>query len=240
MILNELITTVSPKSIYQNLNGTEKSVKVTNFIKKHCSEFLAVYQNSGALYHGFKKTKPLSDTFITNSRENRTPKDSAVEYQKLIDEKLKQAGFNALRGNSIFCTHDPFTALKFGKVYLIFPLNGFDFTWSRSYDLTAEYALTYSGYLNAKEMYKEFKEAEQSGDSLYIKQMYLQMSNDDYKMYFDLKRLTPEEFIKKYRFSNKNLEKALASNFEIYIRGQYISVSQELWSTWTDNLFNLN
>ncbi len=96
----------------------------------YMSDFLKLYRRSrNLLYHGeWTYADPLM--FIKTSRPNRIPKDTPEELQNALDKKLKQAGFEAVRGNSIFCSGSLSFVKDYGTPYAIFPLNGFDFTWS--------------------------------------------------------------------------------------------------------------
>jgi hypothetical protein len=51
------------------------------------------------------------------------------EVQEMIDGWMKENGFKALRSNSFFVTGDYEQAMKYGNVYVIFPKDGFYYTW---------------------------------------------------------------------------------------------------------------
>ena len=72
--------------------------------------------------------------FIGNPRIDRWPKDTKQTIQIKVDEMLQKMGFTALRRNSIFATSDMLATISFGKMYAIFPLNGFTYTWSSRRD----------------------------------------------------------------------------------------------------------
>jgi len=111
----------------------EKIVKYFAYIEQNCDEFLksAIAENK-FLYRGQNDAKSL--IFVGYPRDNREPKDSNLDAQKLMDKYLKLKGFKALRSNSIFTSSDYMQASNFGKVYAIFPKNGFTFTWSTKHD----------------------------------------------------------------------------------------------------------
>ncbi len=109
--------------------------KAVELIKNKCSEFLPIYKKYGPLYRGIENNKfdKMPEIFIANSPTNRTPMSMSATFQNIIDKKLKKVGFTALRNNSIFCSVDRSTAFEYGYdngMYIIFPYNGFSFTYS--------------------------------------------------------------------------------------------------------------
>lgn len=106
-------------------------------IEQHCSEALSAMRSSHTLlYRGYSSGdgKKLQDIFIGNPRTDRDPMSNGSEVQNQIDNWFKQVGFKALRSNSLFTTSDFMTAREYSNtikdVFIIFPLNGFNFTWS--------------------------------------------------------------------------------------------------------------
>lgn len=99
-------------------------------IEKECSDFIKTIKSAdNFLFRGIKNNEPVLYGF---PHDQRATKDTKEEVQKIFDEYLKMANFKALRSNSIFCTSNYHTATTFGyHVYIIFPKNGFDFTWSK-------------------------------------------------------------------------------------------------------------
>lgn len=138
MNINEIIAAGE----ISNIRVSKKFIKVTNYIKTRCSQILKLYKETdNYLYHGFKDKMPL--IFMGNPRDDRKPMDTDIELQKEADRKLKEAGFNALRSNSIFCTNRFKRASSYGEVYIIFPLNGFNYTYSdKLYDFYMDFSMT--------------------------------------------------------------------------------------------------
>lgn len=104
-----------------------------NEIRSRCSNALDAYQHYGnCLYRGLsgKSSTPL--VFKSHSIENRLARDSDPVASKLIDTYMKRMGFKALRSNSIFTTSIIGATKTYGDSYAIFPVNGFDFTFSES------------------------------------------------------------------------------------------------------------
>jgi len=111
--------------------GVKKMFAILN---SECSEFLKVFKETQKfLYRGLRNYESV---FEGRSREDRSPKDSINEVSERLDQALKNAGFSALRSNSIFTTTDEHFAGTYGHtLYLIFPKNGFHFLYTNTKDL---------------------------------------------------------------------------------------------------------
>ncbi len=223
MLLYELTTSHTPKALVNNRDV------VLNLIKKYCSDYYSILRHNPPLYRSLSVMSGIPDIFIANSREDRVPKDTALMYQEAIDKKLKEAGFNALRGNSIFCISDVGGAY-FSKKYIIFPINGFNYTWCPTADLTEKYELTYGNWDTATENLEDMQFKSKMGDD-YSANVAL-TKKPEYKMYYDLLDLTPKEFVVKYKFTNQNLNVALDLGYEVYVHGQYIAIYDNIWKDW--------
>lgn len=111
--------------------------KILSLIKRDCKVFLQdVKTSDDFLYRGIRKTP--GRYFKGASRNSRRVKDSSNEIQKFIDMVLKAAGFTALRSNSIFTTTSKSNAGGYGDTFLIFPIDGFQFTYSNHRDLYSD------------------------------------------------------------------------------------------------------
>jgi hypothetical protein len=109
-------------------SNTEEPQSFTTFLT-NCSESIAAMREAKSfLYRGIKSTK--GDIFLGRPRANRNAVDTKGSIQKEVDKFYTAAGFTALRSNSIFCCGDINTAISYGDPYIIFPINGFAFTWS--------------------------------------------------------------------------------------------------------------
>ena len=110
-----------------------------NDIDRNCSQYIAAVQASNGrwLYRGMPH-KP--SYFIGRSSLDRRPRDSSPVGQEIMDRILASAGIAALRSKSIFCTPDyehakGYASGSTGKVYMIFPVNGFAFHYTTRADL---------------------------------------------------------------------------------------------------------
>jgi hypothetical protein len=118
----------------------DHDIKIVETIKKNCSDSLSIFiENKSILYRGIKR----QDTYFTGeSPVNRIPVDTPKFLSFVIDDKLESCGFNALRSNSIFCTSNINHASAYSytpnSLYVIFPINGFDYSYCKYNDLTEE------------------------------------------------------------------------------------------------------
>jgi hypothetical protein len=106
-----------------------KDLKYFSLIEEVCSDFIKDAKASNTfLYRGMSTG---AEVIYGKPYTNRTTKDTSEETQKLFDKFLTLTGFKALRSNSIFVTSKYSHARNYGqKVYVIFPRNKFNFTWS--------------------------------------------------------------------------------------------------------------
>ncbi len=185
--------------------------KLIPYIQKNCSDILKIYRKADDIL--LRGVDYSSNAFKSSSPTNRTPLDTDTNFQRLIDNKLKEAGFSALRSNSIFCTGSQGQAINYGYTYLIFPINGFTYTWCPTDDLTNEYDLN-SSIWNLAYIYYQNKNLE-----THISK------NVGLQFFYDLKILSPQQFIKKYHFNNKHLLTALNEKYEVYIHGKYVAIN---------------
>jgi len=111
---------------------------IIKFVQKNCSIALDEMLATGKyLLRGTREDNQT--VFIGQSRtdSSRLPADTPLITQSQVDDSLYQAGFKALRSNSIFCSSTIRTAREYGSPYAIFPVNGFEYTWSsKIFDLT--------------------------------------------------------------------------------------------------------
>lgn len=171
---------------------------VSKFIIKNCSDAYNTYLKTGeVLYRIVAKTNHI---FIGSFPNNRVPVDTPKQIQDLIDNYLQQEGFTALRNNSVFCSPSYFSLGRYeGNGFVIFPFNGFSFTYS--------------------EVFEDFTE-DITGPMDIYKQKTWDIIMDN------LRALTPQEFVSKYKFKHDSFEAAMKSGNEIYIHGKYLAITR--------------
>jgi transcription antitermination factor NusG len=126
--------------LFRKYHNSDVPIKLSNLlrgIRKNCSQIIKIYQQIND-YDDYNKKRFLyrgirsyEDALYGKPFDARRPKDSVLEINQLADKALTNAGFKARRTNSIFTTSNKEQASNYGNVYIIFPVDGFDFTYSR-------------------------------------------------------------------------------------------------------------
>lgn len=141
MKINEIETDIAPGEKRQfEPSNTDTSRSWDKFLSD-CSDSIVAIKSAGKfLYRGITHTKmsgSIPDIFIGRPRTTRLALDTPESIQDAFDNQLKARNFTALRSNSIFCVSNVEYTFRYGRPYVIFPVNGFSFTWSpRISDLT--------------------------------------------------------------------------------------------------------
>jgi hypothetical protein len=111
-----------------------KAEQIISLIRSECSDILAAYKATKKfLYRGSDSMEHQFCKF--SSRDNRTPLDNGFDFQKAVDSALRSVGATALRSNSTFVTSQMSSAEYFGRLFVVFPINGFQYTWVDRNDL---------------------------------------------------------------------------------------------------------
>lgn len=106
-------------------------------IAPNCSQIIDIYkQSESALYRGAKNK--TADIYRGVSWQERKPVDSDRYLSTLFDQMLAANGMTALRSNSIFATSSYSHAKGFGSVYILFPVNGFEYTYTNRRDIVVD------------------------------------------------------------------------------------------------------
>lgn len=114
----------------------EISVQIEN-LAVSASDAIASMKAAGRfLYRGIRRYGldefPI---FTATTQPNREPQGQRTDQQKALDKVLADYGFTSLRHNSICCTSSHTQTARFGRAFIIFPHNGFSFTWSNILDI---------------------------------------------------------------------------------------------------------
>lgn len=169
----------------------DKEVLYT-YIRKNCHEYLSKSKGT-MMYHGiWEDTNFLPSIYISHSPIGRMPVDLSPVEQTEIDRQLKVYGFKALRSNSIFCSGEPSVAAEYGSVYMIWPFDGFNFTWARNID-DAIITKDKKGWLDGDIVKRynfdntDLHAAISSGHEIYINGKYLAVSPEFLESYMKLR-----------------------------------------------------
>lgn len=215
-----------------------------NRIKVECSDYLAACGRAQTwLYRGMgsRETRPA---FLEKSPEHRQPSDSHPGLMRSFDQSLHQLGFAALRSNSIFCSGDKDTASYFGHLYVIFPRNGFDFTYTNQREiildeleqvLSAKYIDSWHrGVKNLlKQAPKQFPilQANATADQMWFtiqKNKDTLLSQEFPQNWIDNLK-DPEYIEQKYKPQKTNLHIALRQGKEVYVHGEYYALRWDFY-----------
>lgn len=211
-----------------------------NKIKNECSDIINLYNtHSKFLYRGesiARKYGPKS-IYAASIRTDRKPVEMDEEYHNEINDSLQRLGLTAHRGNSIFCTRNVSDARTWGRTCVIFPKNGFKYTWFANFDDSDSYV--YDG-LNrimklVETVFHLFIELTAStSDPTEAKQLVRSSSNKAFKRLFsdfgiddNGKILSPERFreyaldtlLSDFEPSSKQIEKFFSQRDELLIAG---------------------
>ena len=176
-------------------------------IDEHCIEFIKDMKTANKfLYRGidYRVTTPI---FTDESPATRSPIGQTRENHKKLNILLTMGGFKALRSNSICCSSNLKEATGFGAPFMIFPANGYEFTWSsRIDDIGGSYPLMHA--LNDWDLRKK-------------------LPVFGYKP----KKWPPapeeaEAFLDSFGFQDFDMVAALNSGNEIAIHGKYMAISR--------------
>lgn len=233
--------------------GEEKFRKFWDgVIAKRCTEIIKIYLDTNRfLYRGVEDMPPA---FRGMSRENRWPKDSDHRISLMFDQLLAANGMVALRGNSIFTTSYKQGARSFGPTYIIFPFDGFNFTYTNQKDdlvlgdLTSLMDMDVFWHFQKKFQQCRANMDPAKADTISERYAWIDWqtkSIDDAintlkRMCVDdpeVEALTPEQLIspetikKRYNPRNTNLAYAMEEELEIYISGQYYALLDDRYRT---------
>ena len=232
-----------------NFSSLEEKDKLSNYIKKNCSEFLNEAKGD-FLFRGIRT--PISDVFVADTYDlNRRPRNSNPALQELFDKELIDLGAVALRKNSIFTISYNTDASFYGEEFCIFPFNGFHYTWSKNIiDIVLNFNTAI--FIDKWCIYNLGNDAKKiNGDLPEVKKILF----DDY--YFDVNKVStalnslPEQNVLRKKYDPNNpvtwfsidkrafartfdiqidtgLEIAIFNGNEIWIHGEYIAIAKNL------------
>ncbi len=197
--------------------------KAWPLVEKNCSNILSTYKETGnVLFRGVTGKTNTAKLFLGQSRNDRKPIASSNEiYAQICDLYLKLAGFTALRGNSTFCNSDYDEVMWWGdEVYIIFPINGFTYGYSRT--RTNIPASDYKYQSNVVILYTHIDYHQP-----------LPFTNKEL-----LKQAT--KFVAQNNIKNTQIEDALDYAKDIWIHGRYIAFSYQNYAARISKALGIN
>ncbi len=217
-------------------------------LSKRCTEIIKVYQESEGefLYRGMKTDLPW---FRAASHQDRQSKDSNTRISGVFDQLLAASGMSALRKNSIFATGDRHAAAEFGQVYIVFPVDGFRYTYTNEKDLVLNNWNQIIDPTLMNRLYRAYVEAMQSKHGEDWKMQYSNhwidfRDPDPVAGLARLKKISDEPWVqalkiedlfnvdafrRRYNPSNHLLYHAIDHQLEVMISGQYYAFRRDLY-----------
>lgn len=246
---------------YETSTVNDRPVKMDNLFKalaKHCKEIIKVYKelnrnNFDRQKFLFRGIKSSDDAVYGKPFDARKPKDSNRDLHDLVNGTINNLGFEANRENAMFVSGDRGQASNYGSLYIMFPMDGFKFTWSKT---VKDLVLDSSKKLEMmdKEVVRQLRElirkakAESEDPSNFI--IYdpddifysgYQYDRDHERISTAIDRgllpdeaqglldniLTDTSIQKHFEFTDQDIFGAILSEKEIYIKGNYYAVRLE-------------
>lgn len=232
-------------------------VKMENLFKalqKNCKQIIKVYKDLNKntftkkqfLYRGVRSS---SDALYGKPFDARNPKDSNSELHQMLNDAMKSGGFVARRDNATFVTGDRGQASGYGhSLYVIFPVDGFKYTWSRTEKDVVLGGDTYEKIYDKQilsEIREKIQEAKKEHPELTLDPNEVFRYGHNYDA--DIRRIgyavsagqlsrdvllmaendliTDESIIDYFDFSDEDLFDAIVSKKEIYLSGAYYAVN---------------
>jgi hypothetical protein len=220
-------------------------------LTKRCTNIIDIYHDAEGdfLYRGMKTNVPW---FRAASHQDRRPKDSNAQIAEVFDQLLAANGMRALRKNSIFATSNRDAASEFGLIYIIFPVDGFEYTYTNQEDIVLE---TWNQIIDRNMMHdlnKAYVEAMKAkrGEDWKLSYLYnwitdstasdqtpeqglarlKEISDDPWVQALEIGDLfNADSFRRRYNPSKHLLEHAIDHKLEVMIRGQYYAFRLDLY-----------
>lgn len=106
---------------------------IADIIKRDCSKWLKEVKNpSKSLIYRGSKSVSLGKNLLTKKsvRTDRSPKDTPKKMHDYIDNWFNKKFGIKFRSQALFVSGDKDIANQFGKVWIVFPINDYDYLWS--------------------------------------------------------------------------------------------------------------
>lgn len=249
---------INPGQKKQLPNASSSDV-FNKLIKPNCGDILRILRGSGALlYRGIKINPTNGIIFRGKSWEDRRPMDSQSKVTNKFNDMLKACGMTATRSNSIFVSSSKNKSTTYGEPYIIFPIDGFEYTTTTKHDIILRswldllseeeverigtiYQMYYSRAASDSEIRTRFssflssmiyRQADRSDAEEGIALLKRLIPDVNYIQELDTKNLiTLDNFKERYQPSNSDMSSYLGEAHEILICGQYYALRESHYST---------
>lgn len=178
--------------------------EIVKELRLYCNEWIEETDNVPV----FKGTELALNRLHGNmglfrNRRNRVPRDTPLSLQVKIDTVMHRLGIKARRENSVFCTSMKHISQLYGEAYIIYPVNGYSYSFFNVNDL---YYILYWFF------------DEESGIDMNTDFTELENFEEDYLPYFKEKEF--EEFTKK-TIQTSDIDQAIRTGSEILVNCDY-------------------
>lgn len=236
---------------------TASQLSLLETIESECSEVIEIFRESNHLL--YRGTQSSVSAYEGRSWDARKPTHSSPEATEKFDELLRELGFRAGRGNSVFVTSSWSFAREYSTgVYIIIPKNGFDWLQTNRKDLILDditSMIPYETLTNLQNHVRAWVKANDPQDRYDLLVMRLpgvwmeklrknwrdgnplNMPEEFNKDYEDL--ITPEGFEKDFEPQSHNLVEAIRKPNEIMIHGEYWALRSSDWQAILDSRWAL-
>lgn len=189
-------------------------------IKQDCSQFI----NQSGGYPAFRGMESVP-SFYTQTKNNYYPRDSSGlltnSFNFFIEQKFHLKRIRTSK--RIYVSGDLPTLHQYGRMYYIFPKNGFDFVWSNEVSDATE---VIQGKLRDKiKLALEKKFENEKASNIYDEYYFftktddkLESSDFEKEDFFEPMIEILNEIFEEYEYQNTNLKQALKSGNEIIIQ----------------------
>lgn len=190
------------------------------------------------------------NAFHGRSRDDRRPESSHRGISMVFDYILSyHFNASALRLNSVFCTSDVNHAGNFGSQYVIFPLDGFRYTYTTQHDIVLHdlYQLGWQNWKFHKWIDQVIDQSNSEDNTNWLASNISSRLDDPYALFEqwlpqhaeelvgmgisrNLTQISLDQFFDLDHFKNQfqpqttNLENALRDKVEVYIQGEYMAL----------------
>lgn len=230
-----MVSGVSMRLFEIDATEAQQALDMLPTIERECSEFIEVCQ-AEKRYLWRASRRHGGPYYAGMSRQgDRRPSDLGAKLQVRIDRFLIAKGFKALRNNSTFAwtgsTQYPPHQYSGGAYYMLFPVNGFHYTWSTKFGDLYEYVsdlLSEAENVVADSVYYSQPHKERSEIILQV------LTGDDPVKYW------LDAFDGLFSYHNTGFGDALNSASEIMINGKYHAIHSSLLKQVTSYFFKDN
>ena len=186
--------------------------QIKQILQKRCKPFLNEWDGKRLLYRGMQgKYYPYG---IKTTRTDRKPLDTKPNIHKWLDIVFEKKFGWKVRSESVFTTGSQRETTRYGKPYVIFPMDKYDYLYS----------------LHIPDLYRAMHTSSNILNPI-IKDIIINNKDKQYKSVDDIFEVHGEYIateLSDYYIKNKDLNNAISMNVEIMIKcNQYFCIDYE-------------